>query len=103
MCIGWKEIRRKDDLLSYIEYYGAKNAPPNDTDQRENVYSGYRARVYAAYYLGLLDEVPSPHNLVKKLGLNANGRNVDEVLRVLDALQTDELCPCNWKQGEATL
>lgn len=31
------------------------------------------------------------------------GRNVDEVLRVLDALQTDELCPCNWKQGEATL
>jgi alkyl hydroperoxide reductase subunit AhpC len=23
------------------------------------------------------------------------GRNVDEVLRVLDALQTDELCPCN--------
>ncbi len=31
------------------------------------------------------------------------GRNVDEVLRVLDALQTDELCPCNWKQGEKTL
>jgi len=31
------------------------------------------------------------------------GRNIDEVLRVLDALQTDELCPCNWKQGEATL
>ena len=31
------------------------------------------------------------------------GRNPDEVLRVLDALQTDELCPCNWKQGEETL
>jgi peroxiredoxin (alkyl hydroperoxide reductase subunit C) len=31
------------------------------------------------------------------------GRNVDEVLRVLDALQTDKLCPCNWKQGEETL
>ena len=31
------------------------------------------------------------------------GRNVDEVLRVLDALQTDELCPCNWQKGEATL
>jgi lipoyl-dependent peroxiredoxin subunit C len=31
------------------------------------------------------------------------GRNVDEVLRVLDALQTDELCPCNWKAGEPTL
>ena len=31
------------------------------------------------------------------------GRNVDEVLRVLDALQTDELCPCNWHKGEKTL
>lgn len=31
------------------------------------------------------------------------GRNPAEVLRVLDALQTDELCPCNWKQGEVTL
>lgn len=31
------------------------------------------------------------------------GRNVDEVLRVLDALQTDKLCPCNWKKGEKTL
>jgi alkyl hydroperoxide reductase subunit AhpC len=26
-----------------------------------------------------------------------------EVLRVLDALQTDELCPCNWQKGEETL
>lgn len=31
------------------------------------------------------------------------GRNPQEVLRVLDALQTDELCPCNWNKGEATL
>ena len=31
------------------------------------------------------------------------GRNVEEVLRVLDALQTDELCPCNWKKGDDTL
>ena len=31
------------------------------------------------------------------------GRSPDEVLRVLDALQTDELCPCNWKQGDDTL
>ena len=31
------------------------------------------------------------------------GRNPDEVLRVLDALQTDELCPCNWKKGDDTI
>ena len=31
------------------------------------------------------------------------GRNPAEVLRVLDALQTDELCPCNWQKGQQTL
>ena len=31
------------------------------------------------------------------------GRNPEEVLRVLDALQTDELCPCNWHRGDETL
>ncbi len=31
------------------------------------------------------------------------GRNPSEVLRVLDALQTDELCPCNWKKGEEVI
>ncbi len=31
------------------------------------------------------------------------GRSPQEVLRVLDALQTDELCPCNWQPGDDTL
>jgi peroxiredoxin (alkyl hydroperoxide reductase subunit C) len=31
------------------------------------------------------------------------GRNVDEVLRVLDALQTGGLTPCNWRRGDPTL
>src|ERR1700683_3077320 len=31
------------------------------------------------------------------------GRSPEEVLRVLDALQTDELCPCNWTKGDETL
>jgi peroxiredoxin (alkyl hydroperoxide reductase subunit C) len=31
------------------------------------------------------------------------GRNVKEVIRTLDALQTDELCPCNWEKGKPTL
>ncbi len=33
----------------------------------------------------------------------AVGRSASEVLRVLDALQTGELCPANWQRGEATL
>ncbi|CAM4452500.1 MAG: Alkyl hydroperoxide reductase C [Legionellaceae bacterium] len=31
------------------------------------------------------------------------GRNPQEVLRILDALQTGGLCACNWKKGEATI
>ena len=31
------------------------------------------------------------------------GRNVKEILRTLDALQSDELCPCNWEKGDPTL
>jgi peroxiredoxin (alkyl hydroperoxide reductase subunit C) len=29
------------------------------------------------------------------------GRSSSEVLRVLDACQSDELCPCNWQKGQA--
>ena len=31
------------------------------------------------------------------------GRDPKEVIRVLDALQSGELCPCSWKKGEKTL
>lgn len=46
-----------------------------------------------------------PEGIIRWVNVNdlAVGRNVDEVLRVLDALQTDELCPCNWNKGEETL
>ena len=46
-----------------------------------------------------------PNGIVRWVAVHdlSVGRNVSEVLRVLDALQTDKLCPCNWKQGEKTL
>ena len=31
------------------------------------------------------------------------GRNVQETLRVLQALRSGELCPVAWKRGESTL
>jgi peroxiredoxin (alkyl hydroperoxide reductase subunit C) len=34
---------------------------------------------------------------------NAIGRSVDEVLRMLQALQTGELCPVDWRPGAPTL
>ncbi len=49
--------------------------------------------------------IADPDNIVRFVmvtDMNV-GRNPTEVLRVLDALQTDELCPCNWHQGEETI
>lgn len=65
--------------------------------------------------LGILDEnegvalratfVVDPNDVIQHVSVNNLdvGRNPNETLRILDALQTDELCPCNWKQGDATL
>ncbi len=65
--------------------------------------------------LGILEEnekvayrvtyIVDPDGVIRWVSANdlSVGRNVKEVLRVLDALQTDELCPCNWEKGEDTL
>lgn len=65
--------------------------------------------------LGILDKkegvalratfIIDPDNVIRFVSVNDLnvGRNPEEVLRVLDALQTDELCPCNWQKGEAFL
>jgi lipoyl-dependent peroxiredoxin subunit C len=49
--------------------------------------------------------IVDPEGIIRWVSVNdlSVGRNVEEVLRILDGLQTDELCPCNWKKGEATL
>ena len=49
--------------------------------------------------------IVDPDGIIRWVSVNdlKVGRNVNEVLRTLDALQTDELCPCNWEQGQATL
>jgi alkyl hydroperoxide reductase subunit AhpC len=65
--------------------------------------------------LGVLDKregvalratfIVDPEGVIRFASVNdlSVGRNPAEVLRVLDALQTDELCPCNWQKGQSTL
>ena len=49
--------------------------------------------------------IVDPAGVVRWINVNdlSVGRNVEEVIRALDALQTGELCPCNWEAGEETL
>jgi len=65
--------------------------------------------------LGILDKnegvclratfIIDPDGIIRFVSVNdlSVGRNPQEVLRVLDALQTDELCPCNWQKGDDVL
>jgi lipoyl-dependent peroxiredoxin subunit C len=49
--------------------------------------------------------IVDPDGIIRWVSVNdlKVGRNVKEVIRTLDALQTDELCPVNWEQGQGTL
>ena len=46
-----------------------------------------------------------PNNVIQSVSITSGsvGRNTDETLRQLDALQSDELCACNWQAGAATI
>ena len=49
--------------------------------------------------------IVDPHNVIQHVYVNNLnvGRNPQDTLRVLDGLQTDELCPCNRPVGGETL
>ena len=49
--------------------------------------------------------IVDPDNTIQHVSVNNLnvGRNPEEILRLLDGLQTDELCPCNRPQGGGTL
>ena len=49
--------------------------------------------------------IVDPNNTIRWVQINdlSVGRDVNEVVRVLDALQTEKLTPCGWKPGQATL
>lgn len=73
-------------------------------------FSKQTARAY-----GVLDEVSSsarrslfiidPNGVIQYQVVHSEkvGRSVEETLRVLKALQTEELCPIDWKPGQKTL
>jgi peroxiredoxin (alkyl hydroperoxide reductase subunit C) len=49
--------------------------------------------------------IVDPHNVIQQVSVNSLnvGRNPKETLRLLDALQSDELCPCNRTVGGDTI
>lgn len=49
--------------------------------------------------------IVDPHNVIQHVSVNNLnvGRNPKETLRILDGLQTDELCACNRQVGDTTI
>jgi peroxiredoxin (alkyl hydroperoxide reductase subunit C) len=49
--------------------------------------------------------IVDPEGIIRWVTVNdlSVGRSVPETLRVLDGLQSDALCPCNWEKGQPTL
>lgn len=68
-----------------------------------------------SFQLGIIDEsegvaqratfIIDPQGVIRFVYVTdlSVGRNPKEVLRILDGLQTDELCPCNWQKGQDTI
>lgn len=99
-----------DSVYSHLGWVQAKDELKN---LKHPLISDYKKELSAA--LGILDEskgvsqratfLIDPDGIVRFVYVTdlSVGRSPQEVLRVLDALQTGELCPCNWKKGEKTL
>lgn len=98
---------------SHFVHVAWRRDHPDLRDLKFPMLADYKKELSEA--LGILhktDRVPlratfivDPEGLIRWVSVNdlSVGRNVKEVLRTLDALQTDELCPCNWEKGQQTL
>ena len=99
--LAWKETPRAKGGIGPISY-------PLVSDLNKNIARSYEVLINDAVALRglfLLDKQGViRHALVNDLPL---GRSVDEVLRLLDALQYTEIhgevCPANWREGEEAM
>ena len=78
-------------MCGIVAYFGGAGNPLT------RILTGMSAIIYRApdsTGIGLFGDDREPIRLRKSLG---------SVVQLLDALQTDELCACNWQPGEETL
>lgn len=93
--LGW---RRENQDLSRLGHYSFADVTGQLVDQL-----GIRDKQSGCALRATF--IVDPDNVIQHVSVNANnvGRSPEEVLRILDALQTQELCPCNRPIGGETL
>ncbi len=100
-----------DSAFAHFAWLGEPGSP--DEDLPFPMLSDARREL--TQMLGILDPkeevalratlIVDPSHTIRHLAVNdfSVGRNPRELLRILDALQTDELCPANWTKGGPTV
>lgn len=90
--------RREHQDLHRLEQYSF-------ADTQGQLVDGFGVRDLAAGVALRATFIVDPDNRIQHVSVNGLnvGRNPQEILRILDALQTEELCPCNRAVGGATL
>ncbi len=98
---AWTQVERREGGIKDIEF-------PLVSDLNKDIARAYGVLLPSGVALrGLF--ILNKEGLLKHATLNHNdlGRNVEEVLRLLDAIDfseaNGELCPANWKKGEKAM
>ncbi|MGG0645214.1 peroxiredoxin [Sporosarcina gallistercoris] len=95
---AWINTDRKDNGLGDLNY-------PLAADTNHEVARNYGVLIEeeGIALRGLFIINPEGEMQYQTVFHNNIGRDVDETLRVLQALQTGGLCPANWRPGQETL
>ncbi len=96
--LAWIKTNKNDNGLGDLKYPLA--ADTNHIISREY---GVLIEEDGVALRGLFIISPEGELMYSVINHNNIGRDVDETLRVLQALQTGGLCPVNWKPGQDTL
>jgi peroxiredoxin (alkyl hydroperoxide reductase subunit C) len=93
--LGWRREHKDLDRLNHWQFADPTGAFVDQLGVRD------AAEGVALRATFIVD----PDNVIQHVSVNNLnvGRNPEEVLRILDGLQTDELCPCNRGVGGATI
>lgn len=93
--LGWRREHKDLDKLGHYSFADVTGSLIDQLGVRD------KAAGVALRATFIID----PDNTIQHVSVNNLnvGRNPEEVLRLLDGLQTDELCPCNRSVGGSTL
>ncbi len=93
--LGWRREHKDLNKLGHYSFADVTGALVDQLGVRDKA-AGVALRATV---------IVDPDNTIQHVSVNNLnvGRAPEEVLRLLDGLQTDELCPCNRQPGGATL